>query len=175
MHIALMEPNDTRGAELVAKLCVETGTSLHLIGPVEIPVDALEARETAGELDLWQHPDWFEFRRAIARERCYYFSAEGGKTIDEARVRSTSVLMFAGPEGMPARIKEKYPHRMYKLPADGVAGIRAVLAVALKKTGSTAEVPAAEAPGPRPPASEKKGRPRRRSSAAKGGRAKPKA
>ena len=84
-------------------------------------------------------------------------------------MRSTSVLMFAGPEGMPERIKEKYPHRMYKLPADGVAGIRAVLAVALKKTGTSAELPESEAPV------AKSGRPRRRGGAAKGGRAKPKA
>lgn len=170
MHIALMEPNDRAAADQVAALCASSGTSLHLIGPVGFDGEDFEGENAGGELDLWLHPDWFEFRRAIARERCYYFSNEGGKTIDEARVRSTSVLMFAGPEGMPARIKEKYPHRMYKLPADGVAGIRAVLAAALKKTGATSELPATEAA---PEA--KKGRPRRRSGAAKGGRAKPKA
>lgn len=175
MHIALMEPNDRAAADQVAALCASSGTSLHLIGPVGFDGEDFEGENTGGELDLWLHPDWFEFRRAIARERCYYFSNEGGKTIDEARVRSTSVLMFAGPEGMPARIKEKYPHRMYKLPAEGVAGIRAVLTAALKKTGSTAEMPTVEASGPGPQASAKKGRPRRRSGAKKGGPAKPKA
>jgi tRNA(Leu) C34 or U34 (ribose-2'-O)-methylase TrmL len=149
MHIALMEPNDRRAADQVAELCTSSGTSLHLIGPVGFDVEGLEGAEAEGQLDLWIHPDWFEFRRAIARERCYYFSAEGTKEIDEARVRSTSVLMFAGPEGMPDRIKEKYPHRMYKLPKGGVAGVRAVLEAALAKAG--------------PEASEAKGRPRRRS------------
>jgi tRNA(Leu) C34 or U34 (ribose-2'-O)-methylase TrmL len=159
-----MEPQDRRAADQVAALCTASGTSLHLIGPVGFDVEGLEGEEAEGQLDLWIHPDWFEFRRAIARERCYYFSAEGTKTIEEARVRSTSVLMFAGPEGMPDRIREKYPHRMYKLPTNGVAGVKAVLAVALKKTGSTAEVPTVEA-APAP----KKGRPHRRSGAKKGG------
>ncbi|HTK55356.1 MAG TPA: hypothetical protein VL295_00915 [Gemmatimonadales bacterium] len=164
MHIALMEPNDRTAADQVAELCAASGTSLHLIGPVGFEVDGLEGEEAEGQLDLWIHPDWFEFRRAIARERCYYFSAEGTKEIDEARVRSTSVLMFAGPEGMPDRIKEKYPHRMYKLPAAGVAGVRTVLTAALQKTGAAVELPEAKAagPGPRAPGA-KKGRPRRRS------------
>jgi len=149
MHIALMEPKDTRGAELVAKLCVETGTSLHLIGPVEIPVESLEKEEKAGKLDLWQHPDWFEFRRAIARERCYYFSPDGGKPVDEGRFRSTSVLMFAGPEGLPDRIKEKYPTRIYQLPTGKPAeAVKAVLGVALKRAGGggSAEPETAAAP-----------------------------
>jgi tRNA(Leu) C34 or U34 (ribose-2'-O)-methylase TrmL len=153
MHIALMEPNDPKAAEAVADLCAANGTSLHLIGPVGFDVGELEGRESEGALDLWIHPDWFEFRRAIARERCYYFSADGTKTIEEARVRATSVLMFAGPEGMPARIKEKYPHRMYQLPAGGVAGVKAVLKAALEKTGG------AEAAGSGPQATgERKGR-----------------
>ena len=163
MHIALMEPNDPRAASQVADICALHGVSLHLIGPVGFDVEGLEGREAEGQLDLWIHPDWFEFRRAIARERCYYFSAEGTKEIDEARVRSTSVLMFAGPDGMPDRIKEKYPHRMYKLPATGVAGVKAVLSAALEKTG------AAGITGDRPKATgEKKGRPRRRSTKKKG-------
>ncbi len=164
MHIALMEPADSRAADQVAALCAASGSSLHLIGPIDFATRDLETREAEGELDLWIHPDWFEFRRAIARERCYYFSAEGGKTIEEARLRATSVLMFAGPEGMPDRIKEKYPHRMYKLPASGVAGVRAVLASALEKTGTTAPLPViAAAASKERAAGAKKGRPHRRS------------
>ena len=159
MHIALMEPNDSRVADQVAELCATSGTSLHLIGPVGFATDDLEGQEVEGQLDLWIHPDWFEFRRAIARERCYYFSADGTKTIEEARVRPTSVLMFAGPEGMPERIKEKYPHRMYKLPMGGVAGVKAVLAVALEKTAAAGSDREGAAPA--------RGRPRRRNGSSK--------
>lgn len=163
MHIALMEPTDRAAADQVAELCAEHGTSLHLIGPVGFDAEDFEGENAGSALDLWVHPDWFEFRRAIARERCYYFSAEGTKTIEEARVRPTSVLMFAGPEGMPERIKEKYPHRMYKLPAGGVAGIEAVLAVALEKAGGRGGSAASGA-------AESAARPRRPGRSAKGGR-----
>ncbi|HVX88546.1 MAG TPA: hypothetical protein VG940_06430, partial [Gemmatimonadales bacterium] len=166
MHIALMEPADRRAADQVAELCAEHGTSLHLIGPVGFDAEDFEGENAGSALDLWVHPDWFEFRRAIARERCYYFSAEGTKTIEEARVRPTSVLMFAGPEGMPARIKEKYPHRMYKLPADGVDGVKAVLRVALEKAGGRSTAPSG--------ATEPAAPPRRSGRSAKGGRGRPK-
>ncbi len=154
MHIALMEPNDSRAAAEVAALCAASGTSLHLIGPVGFDGEDFEGENAGGELDLWIHPDWFEFRRAISRERCYYFTPDGAKEIGEARLRSTSVLMFAGPEGMPERIREKYPHRMYRLPAGSwTAAVTEVLGAALEKTGG----------GAAPAAAEKKGRPRRRS------------
>lgn len=175
MHIALMEPSDRRAADQVAALCAESGTSLHLIGPVGFDAADFEGENAGSTLDLWIHPDWFEFRRAIARERCYYFSAEGTKTIEEARVRSTSVLMFAGPEGMPERIKEKYPHRMYKLPASGIAGVKQVLTVALEKVGARgalAEIAAEATDGAAH--ADPKPRSRSRSGPRKGGRGKPK-
>ena len=154
MHIALMEPSDRRTADQVAGLCAASGTSLHLIGPVGFDGEDFEGENAGGELDLWIHPDWFEFRRAISRERCYYFTPDGAKEIGEARLRSTSVLMFAGPEGMPERIREKYPHRMYRLPAGSwTAAVTEVLGAALEKTGG----------GAAPVVAERKGRPRRRS------------
>src|SRR5262249_4966501 len=75
----------------------------------------------------------FEFRRAIARERCYYFTPDGTKEIEEARLRPTSVLMFSASGDLPARIKEKYPTRLYKLPKGGGPGVKAVLEAALKR------------------------------------------
>ena len=160
MHLALMEPTDRRATDQVAALCAETGTSLHLIGPFEIDAEDLEGENAGSALDLWIHPDWFEFRRAIARERCYYFSADGGKEIAEARLRPTSVLMFSGDGDLPARIKEKYPTRIYKLPASGVAGVKAVLEAAMARVGSRGQE--REGGASRPAAAAKpRGRPRR--------------
>lgn len=139
MHIAIMEPTDPRATAKVAALCAEQGTSLHLIGPMEIGTAELEAQEAAGQLDLWLHPDWFEFRRAIARERCYYFTPDGTKEVSESRLRPTSVLMFAGAGELPARIKEKYPHRLYKLPAGNwTDAVRSVVEEAAAKVGGHA-------------------------------------
>ena len=167
MHVALMEPSDAKATSQVAALCAESGVPLHIIGPTELPMDRLEAEEAAGRLDLWQHPDWFEFRRAIARERCYYFSPDGGKPVEEGRFRATSVLMFAGPDGLPDRIKEKYPTRIYQLPAGKPAeAVKAVLTAALKRVsegGRGAPVAEGEDAPARRPAGRGRGRGRSRS------------
>jgi tRNA(Leu) C34 or U34 (ribose-2'-O)-methylase TrmL len=156
MHLALMEPTDAKATSQVASLCADSGTSLHIIGPTDLPMTALEGKEAEGKLDLWIHPDWFEFRRAIARERCYYFSPDGGKAIEEARLRPTSVLMFSGDGDLPARIKEKYPTRIYKLPASGVAGVKAVLEAAMARVGARGSAPEGGKEAAKP-----RGRPRR--------------
>ena len=157
MHLALMEPTDAKATSQVAALCADSGTSLHIIGPTDLPMTALEGKDAEGKLDLWIHPDWFEFRRAIARERCYYFSPDGGKAVEEARLRPTSVLMFSGDGELPARIKEKYPTRIYKLPAHGVAGVKAVLEAAMARVGARGN--ATEGSGES--AAKPRGRPRR--------------
>jgi tRNA(Leu) C34 or U34 (ribose-2'-O)-methylase TrmL len=156
MHLALMEPSDAKATSQVAALCADSGTSLHIIGPTDLPMTALEGKEAEGKLDLWIHPDWFEFRRAIARERCYYFSPDGGKAIEEARLRPTSVLMFSGEGDLPERIKEKYPTRIYKLPASGVAGVKAVLEAAMARVGARGSAPEGGKDAAKP-----RGRPRR--------------
>lgn len=162
MHIAIMEPTDPRATTKVAALCAEQGTSLHLIGPMEIGTAELEAQEAAGELDLWLHPDWFEFRRAIARERCYYFTPDGTKEIAESRLRPTSVLMFAGAGELPARIKEKYPHRLYKLPAGNwTDAVRAVVEEAAAKVGGREEATRRGPQASEKPRGRRPSRPRR--------------
>lgn len=157
MHLALMEPTDRRAADQVAALCAESGTSLHLIGPVGFDADVFEGENAGSQLDLWIHPDWFEFRRAIARERCYYFCHDGGKEIEEARLRPTSVLMFSATGDLPERIKEKYPTRLYRLPASGVAGVKAVLEAAKARVGSRGSAAEGKTEGGAKP----RGRPRR--------------
>lgn len=162
MHIAIMEPTDLRATAKVAALCAEQGTSLHLIGPMEIGTAELEAQEAAGELDLWLHPDWFEFRRAIARERCYYFTPDGTKEIAESRLRPTSVLMFAGAGELPARIKEKYPHRLYKLSAGNwTEAVRSVVEEAAAKVGGSEEATRRGSQASEKPRGRRPSRPRR--------------
>jgi tRNA (cytidine/uridine-2'-O-)-methyltransferase len=125
-------------------------------------------------VDLWVHPTWREFRDAIARERCLYFSARAERPLEEASFRPNSVLVFGNEtDGMPDRILEKHPERCFTIPMPAgkvrslnlatAAGI--VLYEALRKLGAeeaasrAAEFAAPEVPpaAPRP----KRGSPRR--------------
>jgi tRNA (cytidine/uridine-2'-O-)-methyltransferase len=71
-------------------------------------------------VDLWVHPTWRHFREAVARERCYYFSAHGSRPLWEARIPDGACLVFGNETGgMPARIVEKHPERVFRIPMTG--------------------------------------------------------
>ena len=71
-------------------------------------------------VDVWVHPGWRHFREAIARERCWYFSARGERSLWEAAIPDGACLVFGNETaGMPARILEKHPDRVFRIPMSG--------------------------------------------------------
>jgi len=72
---------------------------------------------TIDDVDLWVHPNWRRFRDAIARDRCYYFSANAALPLWDADIPDGAVLLFGNEtDGMPERILEKHPERSYRIP-----------------------------------------------------------
>ena len=69
---------------------------------------------------LWLQAGWHDFREAIARERCLYFSANATRDLGEARFRANSCLVFGNEtDGMPVRILEKHPRHCFRIPMVG--------------------------------------------------------
>jgi tRNA (cytidine/uridine-2'-O-)-methyltransferase len=147
LHIALIEPRRAGNAGRIARLCVDTDTPLHFIGPAGFALDDRELRRTGprdwASLDLWLHPDWFTFRDAIARSRCLYFSPEAGRDLAEAEFGPASVLIFGNEEdGLPPRILEKHPRWCYRVPpAAGDAGLADQVALVLEAGRGAASSP----------------------------------
>jgi tRNA (cytidine/uridine-2'-O-)-methyltransferase len=124
LHVALIEPEIAPNTGNIARLCAATNTSLHLIEPLGFGLDDPEIRRSSvhyiDDVDLWVHGSWRHFREAIARERCYYFSAHGTHELWDADVPDGAVLVFGNEsEGMPQRILDKHPERVYRVPMTG--------------------------------------------------------
>ncbi|MFI5235020.1 MAG: tRNA (cytidine(34)-2'-O)-methyltransferase, partial [Gemmatimonadales bacterium] len=124
LHIALLEPQIPPNTGNIARLCAATDTALHLVEPLGFSIDDKHLKRAGldywDKVDLWTHPDWFEFRKAIARERCLYFSAHGGRSYLEAPYAKNSVLVFGREDtGLPERIIEKHPELCFKIPMPG--------------------------------------------------------
>ena len=122
----LIEPQIPPNTGNIARLCVATDTSLHLIEPLGFSLADAEVKRAGldywEQLDLWVHPDWFAFRDAIDRERCLYFSAHAENVLWEARFQPNSCLVFGNEtEGTPPRILEKHPERCFRIPMTGPA------------------------------------------------------
>ena len=147
LSVALIEPRIPPNTGNIARLCAATDTPLHLIGPLGFSVDDAEVRRAGLDywphVDLWQHPDWFAFRDAVARERCLYFSANAGRSYWDAPYAPTSCLVFGNEtDGMPSRILEKHPERCFRIPMrrslrslNLATAVGIVLYEALRRTG----------------------------------------
>ena len=147
LHIALLEPRTPTTTAAVAKRCGAVDASLHLVGPLGFGADE-PAFRTSSEvdwetLDWWVHPGWRDFRDAMRRDRCIYFAANGTRDPAEAPFRGNSVLVFGDEAlGLPEKIREKYPDRVFRVPGgkgrgkpDLAAAVEATLAFAAGRAG----------------------------------------
>jgi tRNA (cytidine/uridine-2'-O-)-methyltransferase len=157
LHVALLEPKSPAVIGAIAKRCAAVDASLHLVSPAFAEDDAAfvaAGPSDWGKLDWWVHPLWRDFRDAMSRERCLYFSAESERDPVDAPFKPNSVLVFGSEElALPERIRDKYPDRVFGLPraakrkaGDPASAIELTLKFAAQRGG--------DAPKP-------KGRPRR--------------
>jgi tRNA (cytidine/uridine-2'-O-)-methyltransferase len=121
LNVALIQPVVPPNTGNIARLCVATDTSLHLIEPLGFSLEDADLQRAGldywDQLDLWVHPDWFAFREAMSRDRCLYFSARATRPYWEASFRPNSCLVFGNEtDGMPARILEKHPRHCFQIP-----------------------------------------------------------
>jgi tRNA (cytidine/uridine-2'-O-)-methyltransferase len=121
LSVALISPQIPPNTGNVARLAGATSIALHLIEPLGFSIDDAELKRAGldfwDSVDLWVHPHWRAFRGAVSQERCLYFSAHGSRTYLDAPYESNSVLVFGSEtEGMPQRILEKHPDRIFRIP-----------------------------------------------------------
>lgn len=158
LAIALIEPQIPPNTGSVARLCAATDTSLHLVGQLGFSLDDPQLKRAGldywSTVDLWRHPWWRDFRTAVSRGRCLYFSSRGTRSYLDAPYAHNSVLVFGNEtNGMPERILDKHPNRIYRIPMGPAvrslnlamaAGI--VLYEAIRRLGHEVEAPSAETP-----------------------------
>jgi len=124
LHIALIEPQIPPNTGNIARLAAATDSSLHVIEPTGFSMDDKEVKRAGLDfwphVDLWVHPLWRDFRDAMSRDRCLYFSSNAERPYWEAPYASNSCLVFGNETlGMPERILEKHPEQSFTIPMDG--------------------------------------------------------
>src|SRR5512134_567258 len=101
VHVVLVAPEIPQNTGSIGRLCVATGTSLHLIDPLGFIVDDKHVRRAG--LDYWEHvaltrhPSWEAFSAARPPGRLLLFAARPpGPSYTTIRFRSDDVLVFGG-------------------------------------------------------------------------------
>ena len=138
MHVVLVAPEIPQNTGSIGRLCVATGSTLHLIDPLGFTIDDRHLRRAG--LDYWphvdvvRHPDWETFlaRRPAGRLLC--FSARATRSYTTVRYRADDLLVFGcESRGLPAALRTTYADATYGIPlaSEHVRSLNLATAVAI--------------------------------------------
>ncbi|OFZ52016.1 MAG: tRNA (uridine(34)/cytosine(34)/5-carboxymethylaminomethyluridine(34)-2'-O)-methyltransferase TrmL [Bdellovibrionales bacterium RIFOXYC1_FULL_54_43] len=122
LHVVLVEPEIPQNTGSIGRLCLATGTTLHLVEPLGFEIDHAKLRRAG--LDYWEHlkvlrhPGLEEFLKTIPPDAPrVFFSKKAGHTIFEHVFRPGSYIFF-GKEtmGLPDWVINAYPTETVRIP-----------------------------------------------------------
>ncbi len=124
-EIALIEPEIPGNTGSIGRVCVGTGTALHLVGKLGFDISD-KAVKRAG-LDYWKdvrlhvEPDVDRWLAVHKDRRLHLFSAHGTTRYDQIAYEPGDMLVFGGePRGLPDRITAAWQGRMVQIPTTGL-------------------------------------------------------
>jgi tRNA (cytidine/uridine-2'-O-)-methyltransferase len=138
MHVVLVAPEIPQNTGSIGRLCVATGSRLHLIDPLGFTIDDRHLRRAG--LDYWRHvdlvryPDWQAFEAARPPGRILCFSARAVRSYTTVRYRADDVLVFGGESrGLPPAIRSAHADVTFGIPlaSEHVRSLNLATAVAI--------------------------------------------
>jgi tRNA (cytidine/uridine-2'-O-)-methyltransferase len=121
MHIVLVAPEIPQNTGSIGRLCVATGSTLHLIDPLGFTIDDRQLRRAG--LDYWRHvhvirhPSWEVFQTARPAGRVLCFSARAARSYTTLRYRENDLLVFgAESRGLPPAIRAQHADALFGIP-----------------------------------------------------------
>jgi tRNA (cytidine/uridine-2'-O-)-methyltransferase len=121
VHVVLVAPEIPQNTGSIGRLCVATGSRLHLIDPLGFTIDDRHLRRAG--LDYWRHvdvvrhPGWEAFAAARPPGRVLCFSARAMRSYTTVRYRPDDLLVFGcESRGLPAAIRSAYADATFGIP-----------------------------------------------------------
>jgi tRNA (cytidine/uridine-2'-O-)-methyltransferase len=122
VHVVLVAPEIPQNTGNIGRLCVATGSRLHLIEPLGFIVDDKHVRRAG--LDYWEHvslarhASWEAFLAARPPGRLLLFAARPpGRPYTAIRFAPDDVLVFGcESRGLPAAIREAHAEAIHTIP-----------------------------------------------------------
>ena len=121
LQITLLQPQIAPNTGNIARLCVATGTRLHLVRPLGFVLSDRYLKRSA--MDYWErlqltvHDDDDAFFAAIADAPVWLFTSKTNRPLWDAPFADGDVLIFGNEtHGIPDRIKARFPDRALRIP-----------------------------------------------------------
>lgn len=123
MHIVLHEPEIPGNTGSIGRVCVGTGTALHLVGKLGFSLDESYVRRAG--LDYWKnvdlhlHADLDALIGALPGSRLLCFTAHGGTRYDRIEYRTDDALVFGSESrGFPQAVRDRLAEHMVYVPVN---------------------------------------------------------
>jgi tRNA (cytidine/uridine-2'-O-)-methyltransferase len=121
LKLALIRPQIAPNTGNIGRLCVATGTALHLVRPLGFVLSDRNLKRSS--MDYWPrlkltvHDDEPAFWTAIASDLFWLFSSKARRTFWEADFRDDDWLIFGNEtQGLPESLLSAHPDRALRIP-----------------------------------------------------------
>lgn len=124
MHVVLVEPEIPQNTGSIARLCVLTDSSLHLVGKLGFSTSDYYLRRAG--LDYWEcltvqyHESLQALRRTVIAGRFFYVSTKASQLYTQVRYSHEDYLVFGSEtRGLPRELIEGHPETAIRIPMWG--------------------------------------------------------
>ena len=121
LKVALLQPPIAPNTGNIARLCVATGTALHLVRPLGFVLSDHKLKRSAMDywprLNLTVHDDTGAFMAAVGENPRWFFSTTGTVPLWEAGFRDGDWLIFGSEtHGIDRSLLAAHPDRAVRIP-----------------------------------------------------------
>ena len=121
LSLALLQPQIAPNTGNIARLCVATGTRLHLVRPLGFVLSDQQLRRSAMDywprLELAVHDDTESFLRTCDPARLWLFTSKGQASFWEADYHDGDTLVFGNEtQGLPDAVLARFSERLLRIP-----------------------------------------------------------
>jgi tRNA (cytidine/uridine-2'-O-)-methyltransferase len=121
LKIALLQPQIAPNTGNIGRLCVTTGSELHLVRPLGFVLSDRELKRSA--MDYWPrlkltvHDDTESFFRIVGTAGFWLFSSKGNRSLWDADFRDGDFLIFGSEtHGIEESLRERHAERCVSIP-----------------------------------------------------------
>ncbi|HET6962114.1 MAG TPA: tRNA (cytidine(34)-2'-O)-methyltransferase [Terriglobia bacterium] len=124
MHVVLVEPEIPQNTGNIARLCVLTESSLHLVGKLGFSTSDYYLRRAG--LDYWEcltvqyHESLQDLQRTVMTGRFFYASTKASQSYTQVRYSQEDYLVFGSEtRGLPSELIQEHPETAIRIPMWG--------------------------------------------------------
>ena len=136
-HVVLIEPEIPPNTGNIGRLCLATGSTLHLVGPLGFKIDDRQLQRAG--LDYWKEVDvrvWPSFADLLAAQegssRYFFLTTKTTRPYFEEQFQAGDFLVFGREtKGLPEPLLHANTDRLLTIPMQGTRSLNLATAVAI--------------------------------------------